>query len=57
MVNVYCGKNQESPFEKLDAANKIEVLDDSVAILLDMDSYSHTMGLQLNIEAGQGVFL
>ena len=57
MVNVYCGDNYKSPFEKLDAANKIEVLDDSVAILIEMGSYSHTMGLQLNIEDGQGVFL
>lgn len=57
MVNVYCGDNYKSPFEKLNAANKIEVLDDSVAILIDMESYSHTMGLQLNIEDGQGVFI
>ena len=57
MVNVYCSDNNESPFARLDAANKIDVLDDNVAILIDMDSYSSSLGLQLNIEAGQGVFL
>lgn len=57
MVNVYCGDSHKSPFEKMSAANKIEILDDNVAILIDMDSYSHTMGMNLNIENGQGVFL
>jgi CRISPR-associated endonuclease/helicase Cas3 len=57
MVNVYCGDSHKSPFEKMSAANKIEILDDNVAILIDMDSYSHTMGVDLNIENGQGVFL
>ena len=57
MVNVYCSDNNESPFARLDAANKIDVLDDNVAILIDMGSYSSSLGLQLNIEDGQGVFL
>lgn len=60
MVNVYCSgeiDKYESPFARLEAAHKIEVLDDNVSILVDMESYSSTVGLCLNIEAGQAVFL
>ena len=56
MVNVYCG-NDTCLFEKMAAACKIDVLDDNVAVLVDEDSYSATMGLMLNIEDGQDVFL
>lgn len=54
MVNVYCGKNT-SPFEKMAAACKIEVLDDNVAILVDRGGYSSTLGLKQEIEDGQAV--
>ena len=54
MVNVYCGKDT-SPFEKMAAACKIEVLDDNVAILVDRGAYSSTLGLKQEIEDGQAV--
>jgi CRISPR-associated endonuclease/helicase Cas3 len=54
MVNVYCGKDN-SPFEKMAAACKIEVLDDNVAVLVDRRGYSSTLGLKQEIEDGQAV--
>ena len=60
MVDVYCNMEDDkykSPFARLEAACKIEILDDNVAILLDMESYSNTIGLRFNVEAGQAVFL
>lgn len=54
MVNVYCSKDN-SPFEKMAAACKIEVLDDNVAILVDRGAYSSTLGLKQEIEDGQAV--
>lgn len=56
MVNVYCGQ-ENSPFARMVGSYKVEELDDSIAILIDSGCYSDTMGLQQEIEDGQGIMI
>ena len=54
MVNVYSGTAQ-SPYERLAAAGKTDLLDELVTILTDLSLYDEEMGLMQNIEEGQGI--
>ena len=57
MVNVYFSdKDIHSPYEKLHAAQKIEI-DEGLAILVDESLYDKQKGLICNIEDGQGIFI
>lgn len=56
MVNVYYG-TLTSPFEKMLAAQWIELLDESVAILINHKGYDRHVGLKQEIEDGQSIML
>lgn len=51
-VNVY-----ENEFEKMQGANKIEVINDGIYILRDINMYRKDTGLEFTIETGIGIFI
>ena len=51
-MNVY-----EQDFEKLNGAGKLEALDLKFYRLRNSDQYTEEMGLVLNVERGEAVFL
>ena len=56
MVNVYHGTST-SPFERMREAQWIELLDESVAILVNPERYDECVGLKQEIEDGQAIML
>jgi len=55
-VTVYTGY-AEAPFEQLAAQGKIRMLDENLAVLVDMEAYDSQKGLSNNVGEGEGVFL
>jgi CRISPR-associated endonuclease/helicase Cas3 len=51
-VNVY-----QCNYEALYGTGSIEVLDDELAVLIDMDKYDVNTGLDANTDSGQGIFV
>jgi len=51
-VNVY-----RCNYEALHGTGSIEVLDDELAVLIDMDKYDINSGLDANTDSGQGIFV
>lgn len=56
IVTVYTGY-AEAPFEQLAAQGKIRMLDENLAVLVDMEAYDSQKGLSNNVGEGEGVFL
>ena len=56
IVTVYTGY-AEAPFEQLAAQGKIRMLDENLAVLVDMAVYDSEKGLSSNVGEGEGVFL
>ena len=56
IVTVYTGYD-EAPFEQLAAQGKIRMLDENLAVLVDMAVYDSEKGLSNNVGEGEGVFL
>ena len=56
IVTVYTGY-AEAPFEQLAAQGKIRMLDENLAVLVDMAVYDVQKGLSNNVGEGEGVFL
>lgn len=51
IVNVHC-----DTYEKMLSAQKIKLVDESLAVLIDSNSYDENAGLNLEIEDGGGIF-
>lgn len=51
IVNVYC-----TPYEKMLATQKIKVIDESLSVLVDLNLYDSSTGLNQNVEDGIGIF-
>ena len=56
IVTVYTGY-AEAPFEQLAAQGKIRMLDENLAVLVDMAVYDSEKGLSNNVGEGEGMFL
>ena len=56
IVTVYTGY-AEAPFEQLAAQGKIRMLDENLAVLVDMAVYDSEKGLSSNVGEGEGMFL
>ena len=56
IVTVYTGY-AEAPFEQLAAQGKISMLDENLAVLVDMAVYDSEKGLSSNVGEGEGMFL
>lgn len=56
IVTVYTGY-AEAPFEQLAAQGKIRMLDENLAVLVDMEAYDSQKGLSNNVGEGEGMFL
>ena len=56
IVTVYTGY-AEAPFEQLAAQGKIRMLDENLAVLVDMAVYDSEKGLANNVGEGEGMFL
>jgi len=56
IVTVYTGYD-EAPFEQLAAQGKIRMLDENLAVLVDMAVYDSEKGLSSNVGEGEGMFL
>ena len=56
IVTVYTGY-AEAPFEQLAAQGKIRMLDENLAVLIDMAVYDSEKGLSSNVGEGEGMFL
>ena len=53
----YCVNIYEQDFEKLNGAGKLEALELKFYRLRNSDQYTEEMGLVLNVERGEAVFL
>lgn len=51
IVNVYC-----DTYQKMLSAQKIKLIDESIALLVDLNLYGEDTGLNLEIEEGIGIF-
>ena len=56
IVTVYTGYT-EAPFEQLAAQGRIRMLDENLAVLVDMAVYDSEKGLSSNVGEGEGMFL
>ena len=56
IVTVYTGY-AEAPFEQLAAQGRIRMLDENLAVLVDMAVYDSEKGLSNNVGEGEGMFL
>lgn len=54
MVQVYDG--QGSPFALLSAQGKLRMIDDELAVLIDLSAYDANKGLSCNVGEGEGLF-
>ena len=56
IVTAYTGYD-EAPFDRLAARGKIRMLDENLAVLVDMAVYDSEKGLSNNVGEGEGMFL
>ena len=56
IVTAYTGYD-EAPFDRLAAQGKIRMLDENLAVLVDMSAYDAQRGLLHNVGEGEGMFL
>ena len=56
IVTAYTGYD-EAPFDRLAARGKIRMLDENLAVLVDMSAYDAQRGLLHNVGEGEGMFL
>ena len=56
IVTAYTGYD-EAPFDRLAARGKIRMLDENLAVLVDMAVYDSEKGLSSNVGEGEGMFL
>ena len=56
IVTAYTGYD-EAPFDRLAAQGKIRMLDENLAVLVDMAVYDSEKGLSNNVGEGEGMFL